>query len=103
MINNQMKELINSLKNADMNDHILIHDLWDKEIEVLSFSLDETINYLNAASEEDIYWCSEVWDDISRHFKSKELIDVMIKCKDKYPNIAKDLEIDIKYAIEAMK
>ena len=103
MINKQMKELIDAIKTADMNNHVLIHNLWDKEIEVLSFSLDETIKYLKQASEEEIYWCSEVWDDISSHFKSKELIDTMIECKNKYPNIAKDLDVDIKYAVEAMK
>ena len=102
MINNQMKDLIKTLKSLDMHDHISIQKIWDKEIEVMSFSLEDTINYLNSASEEEIYWCSSVWDDISRIFKSEKLINAMKKCKEKYPSISKNLEIDIKYAIEAM-
>ena len=98
-----MKELIDVLKTIDMNDHIAVHNIWDKEIEVLTFSLEDTIAYLDTASEEEIYWCSEVWDDVQKHFKSANLISAMERCKDKYPNIANDLEVDIKYAIEAMK
>lgn len=103
MINNQMKELIEKLKTLDMHDNISIQKIWNKEIEVLSFSLDDTINYLSSASEEEIYWCSNVWDDISRIFKSEKLIETMKNCKEKYPNIANSLEVDIKYAIEAMQ
>jgi len=103
MINKQMSILIEKRKNIDPQNEYQIQQCWDEELDVLTVSLENTINYLNQASEEEILWVSEIFDDLVVCFKSKLLIDIYRAVQTKYPNISKDIEIDIRYAEEIMK
>ena len=98
MINKQMKELIEKRKALHPQDDEGAKHYWELELEVLSVSLDYTIDYLNTAPEEEIYWCSEVWTELSKHWQSKELIDAMEGCQKRFPKIANDLQLDIECA-----
>ncbi|MCR4661945.1 MAG: hypothetical protein K5765_08135 [Clostridia bacterium] len=103
MINTQMRDLINSRKALDPNYGEGIQAYWDKELEVLKVSLEETINYINTAPKEEICFCSEIWEDLSEYWQSKELINAMENCKKRLPEIADDISVDIEYAKKALK
>ena len=99
MINKQMKVLIEQERNTDPHAYEDIQRIWDKEIEVLCFSLDDTISFLDSLEDEkDMILVAEVWDDISEYWKSKELIECMERCMERFPNIRNSLEVDIRYA-----
>lgn len=95
MINKQMTKLIESRIKADPYNHVEIESIWEKEIEVLTFSLDETIKFLETSTVDEIIWSSEVWEDISMFFKSSELIEAMEKVLEKHPEIKEEIESSI--------
>ena len=104
MINKQMITLIEMEKNTDPHAYEDIQKIWDKEVEILTFSLDETINFLdNLEDEEDMSFVAEVWDDISDYWKSEKLIECMERCVLRFPNISKSLEVDLRYARKALE
>ena len=97
-----MKELIEKRKLVDAQDSEGTDYYWKLELEVLEVSLDETIEYINTAPEDEISWCAEVWEDLSSFWKSQKLIDAMENCQKRFPNIAKDIQVDINFAKEAL-
>lgn len=99
-----MITLIEMEKNTDPHAYEDIQKIWDKEVEILTFSLDETINFLdNLEDEEDMSFVAEVWDDISDYWKSEKLIECMERCILRFPNISKSLEVDLRYARKALE
>lgn len=91
MINYQMNELIKIRKTIDANDNIATQNIWDKEIEVMTFSIDATIKFLNTSDKDTLYWSSEVWEDISSILKSKELVEAMEKSALRFDDIRDEL------------
>ena len=103
MINKQMKILVNQEKNTDPHAYEEIQKIWDKEIEVLCLSLDDTISFLdNLEDESDMVLVAEVWDDISNYWKSERLIECMERCIERFPNTRTSLEVDLQYARKAL-
>lgn len=47
--------------------------------DILSVNLNETMQYLDSISKEDISYVCSIFDDLSEHFQSKELIECMEK------------------------
>lgn len=103
MISKQMKTLIEQKKSIDPHYGEAIERNWQMMSEVLCANLQWTIAYLDSASEEEIHLCSEVWEDVSAHWRSDELIAAMERCKAKFPAIANDLDLEIRYAKRAME
>lgn len=103
MINKQMKILVEKRKNIDPQNELLIQKCWDEELIVLNKSLENTINYLKEAPEEEILWISEIFDDLVIHFNSIELIKVYKQLQIKYPHIANDIAVDIESAEKELK
>ncbi len=74
MIKNSMDVIIENRKKKNIEDDYGIQDCWDKIIKILSKDVKATILYLESCSEEDIYFISEVFEDISEQLQSKEYI-----------------------------
>lgn len=53
------------------------------------------IFYLENCSEEDIYFISEVFEDVSEQLQSKEYIECLRKLDDKFPNLDMTKDIDL--------
>ncbi len=102
MISKQMKMLIEQKKTIDPHYDEAVEKNWQMMTEVMCVNVQWTIAYLDVASEEEIHLCSEVWEEVSAHWKSDELIEAMERCKGKFPSIAADLELEINYAKKAM-
>ena len=49
-----------------------IQNSWDEIIEVLSENEENTISYLENCNKEDLYWISEVFEDLAESLQSKE-------------------------------
>lgn len=103
MINKQMKELVEQKKTIDPHYDDDVEKNWSKMIEAMTTNLEWTISYIDSASEEEIYFSSEVWDQISEYWRSPELIAAMKRAKERFPSIASELEIDLSYARMAIK
>jgi len=94
-IENKMDVILNKRKSLNLNDDYGIQRSWNEIIEVLTDNERNTINYLNNCSKNDLYWISEVFEDITEILQSKELIHCFRKLDEKYPELDMTNDIDI--------
>ena len=79
----------------NIEDDYGIQNCWNKMIDILSKDINETVAYLENCSEEDIYFISEVFEDVSEQLQSKEYIECLRKLDDKFPNLDMTKDIDL--------
>ncbi|QHE52820.1 hypothetical protein [Pontibacillus sp. HMF3514] len=94
-IEDKMDVILNKRKKLNINDGFGIQKSWEEIIEVLSKSEEETIIYLENCRKEDLYWISEVFEDIAENIQSNELIRCLRKLDEKYPELEMKNDIDI--------
>lgn len=100
MINrDDVEKVINERKNLHPDDP-RIADKWEEITSIFIQSEDDTIEYLERCSQEELYWISEVFDDISAQLQSLRFIECIEKLPGKYPEL--DLEQDIGWAKQSM-
>ncbi|MGE7184037.1 hypothetical protein ACQKKK_08535 [Peribacillus sp. NPDC006672] len=92
---NKMEVILNERKKLNLNDDYGIQKSWNEIIEVLSENEENTIRYLENCSKEDLYWISEVFEDIAEIIQSKELINCLRKLDEKFPELEMTDDIDI--------
>ena len=78
-----------------------IQQCWDKEIEILSRDIEQTINFIeNECDDKTFYWISEVFDDVAEITQSKEFVSTI---KRRAAKVVDDEErrsvgVDVRYA-----
>ena len=100
MNTSKLKELIKEREQIDAQNDVLTEKNHNEQFELLSYNLLETMDFLNICSSEEIYWVSELFERLSEHFKSQELIDCM---ESNAKRTGVDCAIDIEYAKKALK
>ncbi|WP_345806977.1 hypothetical protein [Bacillus pumilus] len=94
-IENALRIVLDKRKKLDLNDDYGIQKSWDEIIEILGENEERTLEYLDRCSKEDLYWISEVFEDISEVLQSKELIKCLRKLDEKYPELEMTQDIDL--------
>ena len=94
-IENKMKVILNKRKKLNLNDDYGIQNSWNEIIEVLVKNEGNTLKYLENCGKEDLYWLSEVFEDITEIIQSKELINCLRKLDKKFPELEMTNDIDI--------
>ncbi|UYP10391.1 hypothetical protein [Priestia megaterium] len=94
-IANKMGVILNERKKLNLNDDYGIQKSWNEIIELLSENEENTIRYLENCSKEDLYWISEVFEDIAEIIQSKELIKRLRELDRKFPELEMTKDIDI--------
>ena len=82
-------------KNIDAQNDVLTEENHQKLLSIMKNSLSDMIDYLKDCSSESFYWISELFEDLSEHFKSQELIECMEK---NAIRTGVNCSIDIEYA-----
>ena len=95
MIKNIMEEIILERKKKHIEDDYGIERCWNQMIDILSKDLNDTIKYLQNCSEEDIYYISEIFEDVSGNLKSKEYIRCLRELDKKFPKLNLTEDIDL--------
>ena len=96
MINiNRVKTLIKEREILHPDDP-RIEEYWEMLIKELTVEETATIEFISKCNEHDIYWLSEIFEDISMIFKSPKFIQTLKDVQIKYPKL--DLQMDIMYA-----
>lgn len=104
MINDQMKILFEQNKARDDENPAEVEGIWEREKTVLCSSLDDTIAYLKSASPEELFYVSEVFDDISEYWQSEKLIKVMEDAVERCDGEIKEtLQTNLYFAKKALK
>lgn len=96
----KVEELIEENKKLELNDDCAQERIWQEMYDILSVNLNETMQYLDGISKEDISYVCSIFDDLSEHFQSKELIECMEK---NAKRTGFDCSTDIECAIEMLK
>lgn len=101
MIKEEINEVVKLRLAFDDEDYINIEKCWDKETEILSRDIKQTIHFIeNECNDETFCWIGEVFDDVADITQSQEFI-VAIKNRTEKIIDEKDrkhVEVDIRYA-----
>ena len=89
-------ELVEWRKILKCTNGILKNYYWKPLVELLTKNEEDTTKFLGECSEEQIYWISEVFDEISDKFQSKEFVEFLKRLQVLYSNI--DIELDVQAA-----
>jgi len=101
MIDNNIIEKIIEERKKMYPDDPRILEKWNELTQIFNKNEQNTIEYLNCCCKENIYWISEVFEDISEQLQSSRFIECIEKLAIKYPDL--DLEQDILYAKEVLE
>ncbi len=97
----KVKKLVEEVDILDPQNDVLWEINRQKRIELLTVDLIQTIEYLDKCSEKELWWNTDLLEELMEHFKSKELIT----CIERNIKRCKNLEtIDsLKQELEYMK
>lgn len=94
-ISKEMSNILEVRMMKHMEDDIGIQICWDRMVQVLSQNERETIEYLEGCSETELYWVSEVFEDISGNLNSYQFIECLRGLDKKYPKLSLTKDIDV--------
>ena len=99
----KLKELISREKNieVDTSDYFF-PIIFAEKLAILNENLDETIAFLNTCTEEEFYWVSNAFEDISEKYKSHEFIECIKRNMLRFPNIKEDTQMELDFALMYM-
>lgn len=104
MNNEKLKQLIAmGYKNWEETpeDDSLWTDITHQIFNELAQNLEDAIVYINSCSEKELYFVSQVFEELSKHFNSQKLIDCVENNVTRFQN--KTLQDQIKMELEYMK
>lgn len=90
-----MEIILEKRKSLNINDDFGIEKSWNEMTELLSQNEMETINYLEESTEKDLYYISEIFEDVSERFQSEQFINCLRKLDKKFPELDMTQDIDI--------
>ncbi|WP_088825384.1 hypothetical protein [Listeria goaensis] len=98
-LKNEMDAILEKRKSLNINDDFGIEKCWNEMTVLLTQNEDETIDYLNECIEDDLYYISEIFEDISEQLQSEKFITCLRKLDKKFPklNMTKDIDIAESY------
>ncbi len=96
----RLTELIEKNKNIDLEDDFAHNSIWNEMLEILSQDLNDTITFLENITAEELEYIRSIFDDLSEHFKSQELIECMER---NALRTGVDCSVDIEYAKKALE
>ena len=75
MIKSEISEVIARRLAFDTEDYINIQKCWDKETEILTRDIAQTINFIEKECDDYTFrWIGEVFDDVTEITQSKEFV-----------------------------
>lgn len=96
-----MKRLAEEAEAIDPQNEVLWEINFNKRLAELKINLDDTINYLDTCSKQELDWASETFEDLSEYFKSQRLIECVERNITRFPD--EELQKQLKMELEFMK
>lgn len=91
----RFRKYIEERKKIDLNDDFSIYTKWDELTKMLSENIVETISLLDRATEDEVLWASEVFEDIVFRTKNIEFIRCLENLERKFPSLKKGNIVEI--------
>lgn len=95
MIKEDMMEIIEERKKKHIEDDYGIQECWEKIVDILSVDVQQTVVYLENCTQEELYYISETFEDISQKLQSQMFIECLRKLDEKYPKLGMTQDIDL--------
>ena len=95
MIKESMMKIIEERKLKHVEDDYGIQECWAKMINILSVDVQQTVAYLENCTQEEVYYVSEIFEDISERLQSKTFIECLRKLDEKFPELKMTKDIDL--------
>jgi hypothetical protein len=97
----RIRKLIEQRKKLNMNDDKGIQNCWEEITDILSDNEVNTITYLDNCSKDDVYWISEVFEDVSQNLQWYKFIECLRRLDLKFPELdmTKDIDLAADYII----
>ena len=96
MVNTKRIKILIEKREGLHQDDPRIEECWKMLTKELGMEEEATIDFISKCDEHDIYWLSEIFEDVSAVLQSQAFIQVLKGIQTKYPNL--DLQEDIMYA-----
>ena len=96
-----MKRLAEEAEAIDPQNEVLWEINFNKRLAELKINLDDTINYLDTCSKQELDWASETFEDLSEYFKSQRLIECVERNITRFSD--EELQKQLKMELEFMK
>ena len=78
-------------------------EIFQGKLAILNENLDNTIAFLDCCTEEEFYWVSNAFDEISEKYKSWEFIECIKRNMLRFPEINEHVKVDFECAVMAME
>ena len=94
-----MKQLAEEAEAIDPQNEVLWEINFNKRLAELKINLDDTINYLDTCSKQELDWASETFEDLSEYFKSQRLIECVERNITRFSDeeLQKQLQMELEY------
>ena len=95
----QLVDEVERIETTDIENEYEWEITFNKRLEALTKDLDETIEYLDTCSKKELDWMSEVFEELSEHFKSQRLIDCVERNVTRFddPELQDELRMELEY------
>lgn len=97
----RLRELITAEKN-DTNSYYF-EEIFEEKKNLLCENLQETMQFIDFCTQDEFYWISNAFEDISKKFKSMEFIECLRRNQKRFPEILEHTEMEIDFAIKALQ
>lgn len=67
----------------------------EKMIDILSVDIQQTVVYLENCTQEELYYISEIFEDISERLQSQTFIECLRNLDEKFPELKMTKDIDL--------
>ena len=91
----RMTEVLKKRKALNINDNFRIEQCWNEMTELLAQNEGLATRYLRDSNEEDLYYISEIFEDISGKLQSEQFINCLRELDKKFPKLDMIKDIDI--------
>ena len=95
MIKDNMVKIIEERKRKHIEDDYGIQECWERMVDILSVDVQQTVVYLEKCTQEELYYISETFEDISQRLQSQMFIECLRKLDEKYPKLEMTKDIDL--------
>ncbi len=94
-LSDRVNQVLEERREISLNYDYGVENSWEKLTAILSENEVKTINYLMSCSKDNVYWISEVFEDISERLQSKIFIECLRELDQKFSDLNLTYHIDV--------
>lgn len=94
-LSDRVNQVLEERREISLNYDYGVENSWEKLTAILSENEVKTINYLMGCSKDNVYWISEVFEDISERLQSRKFIECLRVLDQKFSDLNLTYHIDV--------